>query len=73
MEIDRYVYLRGDSDSSRRGGVLLYVDKSIKFQIMVIDSCERNKWIITVKISNKHYKGSLMLVYQSPSGSDASF
>lgn len=73
LEIDGYVCVRGDSESSRTGGVLLYVNKSIKFEIMAIDRCERNWWTITVKISNKHYRGSLMLVYHSPSGSDASF
>lgn len=50
-EIDGYIYVRRDSESSRTG-VLLYVDKSIKFEIMTIDKFERNWWTITVKISN---------------------
>jgi len=53
LEIDGYVCVRGDSEYSRTGGVLLYVDKSIKFEIMAIDNCERNWWTITVKISDK--------------------
>ena len=73
LEIDGYVCVRGDSESSRTGGVLLYVDKSIKFEIMAINKCERNWWTITIKINDKNYRGSLMLIYHSPSGSDASF
>jgi len=73
LEIDGYACVRGDSESNRTGGVLLYVDKSIKFEIMATDNCERNWWTVTIKISDKHYRGSLMLVYHSPSGSDASF
>jgi len=73
LEIDGYACVRGDSETSRTGGVLLYVDKLIKFETMATENCERNWWTVTVKISDKHYRGSLMLVYHSPSGSDASF
>ena len=73
IQIDGYVGVRGDSESNRTGGVLLYVDKRIKFEVMAMDICERNWWTITVKIINKNYKGTVMLVYHSPNSSDTSF
>jgi len=33
LEINGYVCVRGDSESSRTGGVLLYIDKDIKFDV----------------------------------------
>lgn len=73
IQINGYVCVRGDSESNRTGGVLLYVDKRIKFEIMAIDICERNWWTITVKIIDRNYKGIVMLVCHSPNSSDASF
>jgi len=73
LEINGYVCVRGNSESSRMGGVLLYVDRNIKFAIVALNTCERNWWTITIKISNERYKGMLMLVYHSPSSSDAEF
>jgi len=37
----------------RTGGMLLYVDRSIKFAIVALNICERNWWTITIKISNE--------------------
>lgn len=53
--------------------MLLFVDRNIKYEIIVLNTCERNWWTITIKISDKNYKGTLMLVYHSPSSSDAEF
>lgn len=61
LQINDYVCMRGDSESSRTGGVLLYIDKSIKFEIMAIETCERNWWTIMVKISNRDFKGILFI------------
>lgn len=73
VEISGYVYVRGDSESSRTGGVILYIDETIKFETMAIGACERNWWAVTVKLNDRNNKCVLMLVYHSPSGSDARF
>lgn len=73
LEINGYACVRENSESSRTGGVLLFVDRNIKYEIIALNTCERNWWTITIKISDKNYKGTLMLVYHSPSSSDAEF
>jgi len=47
--------VRRDSESSRMGGVLLYIEKNIK-EIVTIEICERNSWSIMIKISNRNRK-----------------
>lgn len=65
--------MRGNSKSSRTGGVLLYIHSKVKYKVVAIESYERNWWSITVKVMDKCYKGLIMLIYHSPNGSDASF
>jgi exonuclease III len=72
LQISGYVCVRGDSESSRTGGVLLYIDRRIKFDIIAIETCEKNWWTTTVKIKDKNYTGIIMVVYHSPNGKDAS-
>lgn len=71
LDISGYICVRGDSESYRTGGVLLYVDRRIKFFIIAIETCDKNWWSITVKIKDKNYIGIIMLMYHSPNGSDA--
>jgi len=59
--------------ANRTGGMLLYVDRSIKFAIVALNIYERNWWTITIKISNESYKRILLLVYHSPNSSDTEF
>lgn len=73
LEIEGYVCVRGDSKSNRTGGVLLYVERTIKFDVIAINICDSNWWSLTIRVNGKNYKGTLMLVYHSPSGSDAKF
>lgn len=73
LQIQGYVCVRGDSESNKTGGVLLFIDNRIKYEIISINVCERNWWSITVKIIDRYFKSILMLVYHSPSGSDIGF
>jgi len=50
LEINRYVCVRGNSESNRTGEVLLYVDRNIKFAIVALNICERNWWTIIIKV-----------------------
>jgi len=42
LQINGYVCVRGDSESTRTGGVLLYIDNKIRFEIKAIDKSEGN-------------------------------
>jgi len=62
-----------NSETSRTGGVLLYIKEEIKYEIISIESCDRNWWAITIKVADVNLRGSIMLIYHSPSGSDTAF
>lgn len=53
--------------------MILYVDNSIKFEVVEIDVRERNWWTITININDIRYKGIIMLIYHSPTSSDVQF
>lgn len=42
LQINGYECVRGNSELSRTGGVLLYIDRKIKFEIIAAESCERS-------------------------------
>jgi len=73
LNINGYVCVRGDSESSRTGGVLLYIDRKIKFEISFVNRSAGNWWTIGIKIKDRYYIETLVLVYHSPSGEDAEF
>jgi len=52
---------------------LLYIKEEIKYKIVSVESCDRNWWAITIRLAEISLKGSIMLIYHSPSGSDAAF
>lgn len=65
--------MRRDSESSRTGEILIYIDRKRRFKVIAIDSSDRNWWTITIKVNEQNYKDVIMLVYHSPSGSVAEF
>ena len=71
--IDGYVCVRGNSESTKMGGVLVYIYKKIKFNIIAVDKCEGNWWAIIINVDDKNFKGILIVVYHSPNSSDAEF
>lgn len=73
LQISGYICVRGDSESTRTGGVLVYIDRRIRFETKAIERCEGNWWSIIIKIEDSNWKGIVMVVYHSPNGSDASF
>jgi len=42
LYISGYAYVRGDSEFSRTGGILLYIKEEIKYEVILAESCERN-------------------------------
>jgi len=73
LYIGGYACVRCNSGTSRTGGILLYLKEEIKFDIISSESRDRNWWAITIKVADVNFKGMIMLIYHSPSGSDAAF
>ena len=73
LQIMGYKCVRGNSESSRTGGVLLYVDRRAKYKIIATDANERNWWAIKIIICDINCKFLLMLIYHSPNSGDAAF
>jgi len=48
LYISGYAYVRGNSETSRTGGVLFYIKEEIKYKIVSVESCDRNWWAITI-------------------------
>ena len=42
LQIKGYVCVRGDLESTRTGGVLMYIDRRIKFEIKAVEKCDGN-------------------------------
>jgi len=73
LYISSYACERCNSETSRTGGVLLYIKEEIKYEIISVESCDRNWWAITIRVAEVNLRGSIMLIYHSPSDSDAPF
>jgi len=48
LYISGYACMRGNSETSRTGGVLLYIKEEIKYEIISVESCDRNWWAIAI-------------------------
>lgn len=73
LHFDGYVCVRGDSESNRTGGVLLYIEERIRFDMIAKERCDGNWWTLIIKIKDKEYIGILMIVYHSPNSKDGKF
>jgi len=51
----------------------LYIKEEIKYEIISVESYDRNWWAIAIKVAEVNLRGLIMLIYHSPSGSDAAF
>lgn len=73
LHINGYVCVRGDSESRRTGGVLLYIEERVRFDKIAIERRDGNWWTIIVKIKDRDYIGMIMIVYHSPNSKDGNF
>jgi len=39
----------------------------------LVESCDRNRWAITIKVAEVNFRDLIMLNYHSPNSSDAAF
>jgi hypothetical protein len=66
LEINGYNLIRCDSNSRHTGGVAMYVDKNVDFNI-VCKMAKSKTWILAIKINNNLMTGLYAVVYKSPS------
>jgi len=50
--ISGYACVRGNPETSRTGRVLLYIKEEIKYEIISVESCDRNWWQLGLNNSN---------------------
>jgi len=66
--------VRCDSDSrNTETRVMAYVGNDIRYETILTRKIESNCWSTAIEVKEKWYKGIVMVVYHSPSVSDADF
>lgn len=73
ITVDGYNIVRVDSDSRYTGGVVCYVHKSFKYDIIATCVLQRVYWMVVVKIYGAKEVFYIATVYRSPSSSRAIF
>lgn len=68
-----YYIIRCDGETRNTGGVVFYVRQDVKCEIVLSNKIESNCWCIAIKIQEDLYKGTIMMVYHSPSASNGDF
>lgn len=63
--IENYDLIRCNSNSRHTGGVIIYIDKSLNWNL--IDSTSKSRtWILSISINDSSINGRFVLVYKSP-------
>jgi len=73
VNVPGYSMVRCDSVSRKTGGSMIYVRNDIRYETLLTEKMEPNCWATAIEIKEKWYKGIVMVVYHSPSASDAVF
>lgn len=73
VNIKKYKIIRCDSHSRHTGGVAIYIKNRINFSIVSNMNYLNNIWILALKIINRNINGVFVVIYHSPSSSDAIF
>lgn len=70
VRVRGYKMIRCDSDSKHTGGVVVYINRTMKFYNMKIYKTDF-AWVITFQVDNSHDKITIAAVYLSPSENKA--
>lgn len=68
-----YSVIRCDAENRNTGGAIVYVRDGIKYELIMKNKIESNCWSVAIEVNDKIYKGVIIVVYHSPSASDAEF
>ncbi|EZA50288.1 hypothetical protein X777_11299 [Ooceraea biroi] len=55
------------------GGVILYIREEIRYDITLQEKVNSNCWCVAIEVKEKWYKGSIAVMYHSPSAPDSVF
>lgn len=73
VNVPGYDIVRCDAENRSTGGAILYLREDIKYELILIKSLSANCWCVAIDVREKFYRGTLMVVYHSPSASDGDF
>lgn len=75
MEINMngYKLIRCDSHSRHTGGVAMYVQEDILFEVIYNANVDHNIWYLSIKVKRGGIKGIYSVLYHSPNSSHANF
>lgn len=73
VNIKSFNIVRCDSYSTKTGGVAMYIKRNISYQVIHNEAFKKNAWLLAIKVKSKVFDGNLVVVYHSPSQTDAEF
>ncbi|EZA49523.1 hypothetical protein X777_12261, partial [Ooceraea biroi] len=65
-----YDMVRCDSENRHTGGVILYIREELRYDITLQKKVNSNCWCVAIEVKEKWYKGSIAVMYHSPSAPD---
>jgi len=65
--------IRCDEENRNTGGAILYVRHDVKYEILLTKKIISNCWCVAIEVKEKRYKGTIIVVYHSPSASHGDF
>lgn len=73
VNVPGYSIVRCDAENRNTGGVILYVKSNIKYYVVLVKKIVANCWCIVIEVQDNIYKGTIIVIYHSPSASDGDF
>ncbi|KMQ86032.1 hypothetical protein RF55_15103 [Lasius niger] len=73
INIKDYSCVRCDAENRFTGGVVVYIRNDIKYETVMVKKIIGNCWCVVIKINVKWYRGTIAVLYHSPSASDGAF
>lgn len=73
VNVPGYWVARCDSENRNTGGVILYIRNDIKYEVILGKKLISNCWCVAVEVKDSMFKGTIAVVYHSPSASDGDF
>lgn len=73
VSVPGYGLVRSDAENRRTGEVAIFVRNDIRFEIILVSKLISNYWYIALNVNVYFYKGTIAVIYHSPSASDGDF
>lgn len=73
INIGGYSQVRCDAENRYTGGVVVYIRNDIKFETVMVQKVIGNCWCVVIGLFEQWYKGTIVILYHSPSAPDGIF